>query len=61
MDDLSSLARVLETLLKNDTWHPQEARAVLRAARALAREKGCPGSFDLLLQPGYTPTPPTAA
>lgn len=61
MDDLNSLAHVLETLLKNDTWHPQEARALLRAARALAREKGRPGGFDLLFQRGYTPTPPSAA
>ena len=61
MDDLNSLASVLETLVKNDTWRPQEVRAVLRAARALAREKGCPGSFESIFRPGYTPTPPSAA
>ena len=49
MDDLNSLAHVLEVLLKDGTWRPEEARAVLRAGRALAREKNCPGLFDRLL------------
>jgi hypothetical protein len=51
MDDLNSLIRVLEVLLKEgvNTWRPEEARAVLRAGRALAREQGRPGLFDRLL------------
>ncbi len=49
MDDLNSLAHVLEVLLSGGKWRPEEARAVLRAGRALAREKNCPGLFDRLL------------
>lgn len=49
MDDLNSLATILDVLLKGGRWRPEEARAVLRAGRALAREKGCPGLFDRLL------------
>lgn len=62
MDDLHSLAQVLETLLQREQWQPQEARALLRAGRALAREKGCPGTFDQLLAwPQATPPAPSAA
>jgi hypothetical protein len=60
MDDLNSLACVLETLLTSGHWRPEEARAVLRAGRALAREKGCPGLFDRLLAE-HIPTRPTVA
>ena len=60
MEDLNSLACVLETLLKGGNWRPGEARAVLRAGRALAREKGCPGLFDQLLAE-HMPVRPTAA
>lgn len=49
MDDLISLAHVLEVLLQGGNWRPEEARAVLRAGRAMAREKGCPGLFDRLM------------
>jgi hypothetical protein len=48
MDDLYSLARIMDSLLKTETWRNEEARAVLRAGRALSREKGCPGLFDRL-------------
>ncbi len=57
MDDLYSLARTLDTLLKGEPWQPQEARALLRAGRALARETGRPGTFDQLLA-WPKPTPP---
>ncbi len=57
MDDLHSLAQVLETLLKDEPWQPHEARALLRAGRALARERGCHGTFDQLL-PWRQPEPP---
>jgi hypothetical protein len=60
MDDLNRLACVLETLLKRGHWRPGEARAVLRAGRALAREKGCPGLFDRLLAE-HIPMRPTVA
>jgi hypothetical protein len=60
MDDLNSLACVLETLLKGGHWRPEQARAVLRAGRALSREKGCPGLFDRLLA-AHMPTRPTVA
>ena len=60
MNDLNSLACVLETLLKHSHWRPEEARAVLRAGRALAREKGCPGLFDRLLAE-HMPMRPTVA
>lgn len=60
MDDLYSLARVLDTLLKAGTWRTEEARAVLRAGRALSREKGCPGLFDRLLSE-HSPVQPTVA
>lgn len=49
MDDLNSLIHVLEVLLTGGKWRPEEARAVLRAGRALAREHGRPGLFDRLL------------
>jgi len=49
MDDINSLVHVLEVLLQGGKWRPEEARAVLRAGRALAREKGAPGLFDRLL------------
>jgi hypothetical protein len=58
MDDLHNLAQTLETLLKDAPWQPREARALLRAGRALAREQGCPGTFDQLLQ-WHQPTPPS--
>ena len=61
MDDLYSLAQTLDTLLKGEPWQPQEARALLRAGRALAREHGRPGTFDQLLawpQP-TSPLPPS--
>ena len=60
MDDLNRLACILETLLKGGLWRPEEARAVLRAGRALAREQGCPGLFDRLLAE-HIPARPTIA
>lgn len=60
MDDLYSLARIMDSLLKTETWRNEEARAVLRAGRALSREKGCPGLFDRLLAE-QSPVQPTAA
>lgn len=60
MDELCTLAQVLETLLKGEAWRPQEAKAILRAGRALAREKGTPGGFDLLLFEDAS-VPPSAA
>jgi hypothetical protein len=60
MDDLNSLAYVLDTLLKGVQWRPEEARAVLRAGRALAREKGCPGLFDRVLAEHMSPRPTAA-
>jgi hypothetical protein len=60
MDDLYSLARVMDTILKAGSWRTAEARAILRAGRALAREKGCPGLFDRLLAE-QSPVQPTAA
>ena len=49
MDDLNSLAHLLVTQLREGSWQPEEARALLRAGRALAREHRCPGMFDRLL------------
>jgi hypothetical protein len=49
MDDLTSLAQHLSSALGDGAWRPEEARALLRAGRALAREQGHPGLFDQLL------------
>lgn len=60
MDDLNSLATILDVLLKGGNWRPEQARALLRAGRALAREKGCPGLFDHLLAERIPATPTVA-